>query len=56
MLITYLTIHDPDGPGVPDTDGRSRAKDAGPVVSSIVETGGRVAAVKADLPMIQRLA
>lgn len=49
VLVTYLRLDDPVGPGVPDTYRASRAGDADDVVADIRAGGGRAASVEADL-------
>ena len=49
VLCTFLRTDDPDDPGTPQLVRDHRAQDAMPVVAGIRDSGGRAAAVEADL-------
>jgi 3-oxoacyl-[acyl-carrier protein] reductase len=49
VLCSYLRVEDPDDPGTPRAYGERRRRDAGPVVATIQQDGGRAVAVEADL-------
>jgi 3-oxoacyl-[acyl-carrier protein] reductase len=49
VLCTFLRVDDPDDPGIPQLVRDHRARDATPVVARIRDSGGRAAAVEADL-------
>lgn len=49
VLCTYLRVHDPIDPGIPDAYRRNRATDGRRVVEQILEAGGSAAGVEADL-------
>jgi 3-oxoacyl-[acyl-carrier protein] reductase len=49
VLCTFLRIHDPVDPGIPQEYRDRRARDAEPVAEAIRGVGGRAVAVEADL-------
>jgi 3-oxoacyl-[acyl-carrier protein] reductase len=49
VLCTFLRVHDPDDPGIPQAYRDGRAQGAEAVAARIRDEGGRAAAVEADL-------
>lgn len=49
VLVSYLTLHDDDDPGVPEEYRANRARTSDPVVESIVSEGGKAIGVEANL-------
>jgi 3-oxoacyl-[acyl-carrier protein] reductase len=49
VLVSYLHLHDPVAPGIPDGYRANRARDAKWVVQAIHQAGGQAEAVEADL-------
>jgi 3-oxoacyl-[acyl-carrier protein] reductase len=49
VLLSYLRLNDPVDPGTPGTYRSNRARDAGPVVHMIRQSGGQAEAIEADL-------